>query len=171
MRKKRDGEQLPLLPKSRWTSHGKGKLDRYDEHESGWQVIHCGHPTANWPWYAVSPEGEHVVAHHGRGWRKLEQAREHVDGLIGGTWRVSYQYESYSGRQRFGRVVPRCYECNEAATGRAIPGGHPTTPDVPACDRHRWLELGVHPMRRMSAKEIADHEAKESRRVRRVARA
>ena len=24
-------------------------------HVSGWEVFHCGHPTANWPYYGVPP--------------------------------------------------------------------------------------------------------------------
>jgi hypothetical protein len=25
------------------------------EHESGWRIYHCGHPTALWPYYAMPP--------------------------------------------------------------------------------------------------------------------
>jgi hypothetical protein len=25
------------------------------QHTSGWQVHHCGHPTANWPYYGLPP--------------------------------------------------------------------------------------------------------------------
>ncbi len=30
----------------------------WEHEESGWQVIHCGHPTANFPYYGVSPDGK-----------------------------------------------------------------------------------------------------------------
>ncbi len=32
-------------------------------HVSGWTVVHCGHPTALWPYLAISPEGDNYFAH------------------------------------------------------------------------------------------------------------
>lgn len=42
-----------------WTRLGtEGKLGAVYVHEaSGWRIRHCGHPTANWPYY-----GEHPTA-------------------------------------------------------------------------------------------------------------
>ena len=43
---------------------------------SGWTVKHCGHPTANYPYYLISPEGdEPIVAANGRGFRSLAAAK------------------------------------------------------------------------------------------------
>lgn len=46
------------------------------EHWSGWTVRHCGHPTANWPYVAVAPEGRQVVAPSGRGFQTRNLAQE-----------------------------------------------------------------------------------------------
>lgn len=51
------------------------------EHESGWRIMHCGHPTAIWPYFALEPatvaRGEFlpaVVSDDGRGFIDLEHA-------------------------------------------------------------------------------------------------
>lgn len=45
------------------------------QHRSGWQVLHCGHPTANWPYYALQPgDNRMVVSGGGRGFRTLADA-------------------------------------------------------------------------------------------------
>lgn len=33
------------------------------EHESGWRIYHCGHPTALWPYYAMPPGRSAVGAY------------------------------------------------------------------------------------------------------------
>lgn len=33
----------------------RGKCGAYLHEASGWSVLHCGHPTALWPYYAVPP--------------------------------------------------------------------------------------------------------------------
>ncbi len=124
-----------------WESFGKGKVGRFDRHPTGWEIHHCGHPTATWPWYAIAPGGGDVVSESGFAWRTLATAREHVEELIAGARVLSFRF---SGEPR---AVRRCYACSEPASGRAIPGGNPATPDVPACDRHRWAELGDNPLR------------------------
>jgi len=44
------------------------KLHARWRHVSGWQVVHCGHPTANWPWFIEAPdEGTRYVSPGGRG--------------------------------------------------------------------------------------------------------
>jgi hypothetical protein len=42
-------------------------------------VIHCGHPTALWPYYIVTPAGETVLAPSGRGFRYLAVAKAEVE--------------------------------------------------------------------------------------------
>jgi hypothetical protein len=141
------------IKSSEWTSFGKGKVGRFDRHSSGWEIHHCGHPTATWPWYAISPTGVHVCSESGHGWRTLAQAHEHVEQAVAGARKVSYQHKSTVRKdgQIYGRLVPTCYACDAAATGRAIPGGSPNGPDAPACNRHRWAELGDSPCRRTPA--------------------
>lgn len=136
------------MKRSGWTSHGKGKVGRFDEHVSGWRVLHCGHPTALWPWYAESPDGKMVVSESGYAWRKLETAREHIEQALAGARAISYQYVSNPGNA--GRLVPRCYACDAPSTGRARPAGPPRDDEdntVPACSRHRCAELGTNPLR------------------------
>ncbi len=44
-------------------------------HETGWEVRHCGHPTAIWPYYAVNTsDGSVYVAANGRGFPSLLEA-------------------------------------------------------------------------------------------------
>jgi len=136
-----------------WTKHGKGKVGRYDSHPSGWQIRHCGHPTAHWPWYALAPTGERVCSESGFAWRKLAEAHEHVDQAIAGERVLSYARWSGCGREIYGRLVWRCYACDAPAAGRAIPGGDPRTPSKPACERHRWAELGADSRRRLDGAE------------------
>jgi len=67
------------------------KLDACWLHKpSGWKVHHCGHPTANWPYYAEHPDrpgkpnwilsGEGLGL--GVGIRTLEQAFLHVEYYV-----------------------------------------------------------------------------------------
>ena len=67
------------------------KLQARWRHEaSGWEVHHCGHPTANWPYAARDPEHPHALTadRSGRGFRTLEVAFWRVEGVIEGTLRT-----------------------------------------------------------------------------------
>ena len=59
---------------------------RWRHESSGWEVKHCGHPTANWPYHAADPEhpGRVVVTHNGKGFRKLVEAMQAVEGVLTG---------------------------------------------------------------------------------------
>lgn len=59
---------------------------RWLHEASGWEVKHCGHPTANWPYHAADPEhpGRVVVTHNGKGFRKLADAWAAVEGVLSG---------------------------------------------------------------------------------------
>lgn len=60
------------------------KCSGHWRHASGWEVRHCGHPTANWPYYAVDMEGRMVLASNGRGFRTLDEAQAEVERRVGG---------------------------------------------------------------------------------------
>lgn len=63
------------------------KLDaRYKHVASGWVVRHCGHPTANFPYFAVDPAHplDCTVTHNGRGWVLLTAAFEAIDRVLRG---------------------------------------------------------------------------------------
>jgi hypothetical protein len=51
-------------------------------HVSGWEVRHCGHPTANWPYYATSPGGQVLADTTGRGFRLLADAFAAVEARL-----------------------------------------------------------------------------------------
>ena len=40
-----------------WTKAHEG---RWDYHATGYSVRHCGHPTALWPYYGETPEGQMI---------------------------------------------------------------------------------------------------------------
>lgn len=46
---------------------------------SGWVVRHCGHPTANFPYYIETPRGRHIYAPNGRGFQLLKDAKQRVE--------------------------------------------------------------------------------------------
>lgn len=54
------------------------------KHVSGWQVLHCGHMTALWPFYLAAPDGRSLVAPHGRGFQKLIEAQVAVERTVNG---------------------------------------------------------------------------------------
>ena len=47
-------------------------------HRSGWRIFHCGHPTANYPYHGVRPDGTWFVGENGRGWMTLALAKPAV---------------------------------------------------------------------------------------------
>jgi len=63
-----------------WTrvDGGKGKLGAVWVHRAGWELRHCGHPTAHYPWSLYNPAGETVAAPNGRAWPNLEMAARWV---------------------------------------------------------------------------------------------
>jgi hypothetical protein len=57
-----------------------GKIDTVHIHKpTGWTVRHCGHPTANFPYYIETPDGRRVLAPNGRGFQRLELAKKHTE--------------------------------------------------------------------------------------------
>ena len=59
--------------------YGKGTCGAKHIHVSGHKVIHCGHPTALWPYYIVTPTGETVFAPNGRGFKHLAAAKAEAE--------------------------------------------------------------------------------------------
>lgn len=51
----------------------------YWRHVSGWEARHCGHPTANWPYYLLAPDGRMVVSEAGYGFKTIKLARQWLD--------------------------------------------------------------------------------------------
>ena len=51
---------------------------------SGWIIRHCGHPTANFPYYIETQRGSHLYAPNGRGFQRLDLAKARVEQLWAG---------------------------------------------------------------------------------------
>lgn len=73
-----------------WTKYG-GERGRkgacyelsLDGVEVGVQVQHCGHPTANWPYYVTAHWlDEIVIGENGRGFRLLKLAKDRAEELF-----------------------------------------------------------------------------------------
>jgi hypothetical protein len=72
----------PAVAEPVWTRYAGslGKLNTVHVHtRSGWQVHHCGHPTANFPYYILTPSGERILNLNGRGFQRLQLAKSHVE--------------------------------------------------------------------------------------------
>ena len=63
-------------------------------HPSGWELHHCGHPTANYPWALYDPQGLPVSRGYSfdppepgdrRAWQRLEEAFAFVDTILTGS--------------------------------------------------------------------------------------
>jgi hypothetical protein len=58
----------------------RGKIWAYYTHRpSGWTIHHCGHPTANFPYYILTPAGDRILAPNGRGFQRLDIAKFFVE--------------------------------------------------------------------------------------------
>ena len=69
------------------TSLADGKCHTRYEHAAGWEVVHCGHPTAIWPYYLrrLDDPSAIVVSHNGLGFRGVRIARRVVEGILDGS--------------------------------------------------------------------------------------
>ena len=61
-----------------FTAHGSGLGRWFSCDVSGWTVRHCGHPTANWPWYGTRPDGSMVTHKSGKAFQFLGDALKAV---------------------------------------------------------------------------------------------
>jgi len=54
---------------------------------SGWLVKHCGHQTANWPFYLVDPNYSEslTMSHNGRGFLGARKGIEAVEAILAGS--------------------------------------------------------------------------------------
>lgn len=80
----------PSLKAARW------------RHPSGWEIHHCGHQTALWPYSLVDPAHPEAIttAPNGRGYRLLAEAFDAVSALLAGAaetfavgWSTQYAAE------------------------------------------------------------------------------
>ena len=58
--------------------------------DSGWQFRHCGHPTANWPYYFIDPASlRTVMSFNGLGFKSVEVCMNVIEGVISGTFKLT----------------------------------------------------------------------------------
>ena len=87
---------LRWVRKGASTEHARHFLHERDEY-LGWLVRHCGHPTANWPYYIVEEStGVAWVSHNGRGFNDVRSAK----------WSAEKLYEKHPQAYEFD-VFPR----------------------------------------------------------------
>lgn len=59
-------------------------------HPSGWSAIHCGHPTANWPYFLQHRRRRlPVVSFNGYGFKTIAAAKLVIDGILAGRIQVT----------------------------------------------------------------------------------
>lgn len=77
-----------LTRPDKWIREGtKSKLGAIYRHEiSSWRILHCGHPTANWPYHLVDPARPicSVMTHNGLGFRTVKDAKAAVEEIYRG---------------------------------------------------------------------------------------
>ena len=60
---------------------------RWVHDASHWQLRHCGHPTANWPYYLINPTSLcTVVSFNGKGFKTIEVCMNAVEGVLSGAF-------------------------------------------------------------------------------------
>ncbi len=77
------------MKRSGWTRLSDPKASKCSQrwrHSGGHLVVHCGHPTAIWPWYVVDPAdpGLCLVSKSGYAFRRLDGTMDAVEGLAAG---------------------------------------------------------------------------------------
>lgn len=82
MRTARDDGRRP--DPARWIDlGGRGKFKAWQLAGSKYFVRHCGHPTANYPWYGLRPNGSMITSGkngtHGYAFRYLDDAKVAVE--------------------------------------------------------------------------------------------
>ena len=76
-----------------WTRFVKSMADRQFEHQDGWIIRHCGHPTALWPYELWNPAGQMILTgaaagnppDYGTAWPTVAAAVAYVASLSAGT--------------------------------------------------------------------------------------
>lgn len=70
------------LSKLEWEHNGRPKPhSQYRLVGTGWMVEHCGHQTALWPYVIVTPEGDRIATHNGRGFKTVARAKQEAERL------------------------------------------------------------------------------------------
>jgi len=65
----------------RWIRYGTRPGVRYRYGQTDYWVVHCGHPTALWPYYGQAPDGQMILTPTGRGFQYLKDAKAAVEAV------------------------------------------------------------------------------------------
>lgn len=70
---------------TRLSPAGRKIGSRWIHEASGWEVRHCGHPTALWPYFAIDPAHpeSYTMTHDGLGFCDLRAAFEQIRKMLG----------------------------------------------------------------------------------------
>jgi len=64
----------------------RGQIDSWGKAHThtlgGWTIEHCGHPTANFPYSIITPEGGMILAPNKRGFTSVKEAKRKVEAMI-----------------------------------------------------------------------------------------
>jgi len=72
-------------------------------HWSGWEVHHCGHPTANWPYLLLNPKNHTMfVSANGLGFKTLAAAQGVVAGIAAGIFHLDENDNRVKNATAFG---------------------------------------------------------------------
>lgn len=78
---------------TRLSPPGRKLIARWRHDASGWQLRHCGHQTAIWPYFAEDPNrvhpDDHVVTPSGRGFATLKAGMSAIEDLVAGRAELS----------------------------------------------------------------------------------
>lgn len=89
--RRRTGLELRYPGWTRVSAAKAGKCNTHWRHDSGWEVRHCGHPTALYPYTATHPDVDRtVVSNAGVGFVDLEQAFDEIGLLLAGTAKLDH---------------------------------------------------------------------------------
>jgi hypothetical protein len=72
-------------------SRAGDKCGTHWRHVSGWELRHCGHSTATWPYYLIDPARPDflTVSFNGRGFKTLAIAQAVIESIVAGRIEVT----------------------------------------------------------------------------------
>lgn len=108
-RSMRDDGRKPTMSWVRLVG-GRGKFQTWRLADTEFHVHHCGHPTANYPWYGTHPDGSMITSgprgETGLAFRYLDDAMVAVELIhLGKADLVGIFAQQRRGRGRFARVA------------------------------------------------------------------
>lgn len=97
--------QAPLSPSAMvahgWTRQGRaGKTGAWWLHADGWRLLHCGHPTALFPWALYAPGGAMICT------GAAGRSRNPIFGMAWPNLRMAVGFVASPESAAFARLTP-----------------------------------------------------------------